>query len=92
MKAVIIYYLQKLILITFAPLYFHFGQAAWLIDLNVYLLEAVDVIALFFLFFLFTGIAVYTKNFILSFLLNKTFNFYSFKRFTLPLTQFFLAF
>lgn len=77
MESIISYYLHHFITILVAPLYFHFGQLAFLDEFVVIAFDAADVLAAYYLFFFALVAAVFLRNQIFSFLSNHVFRYYN---------------
>ena len=77
MESIISYYLNHLITIIFAPIYFHFGQVAFLDEFVIIAFDSADVLASYYLFFFALAAAVFLRNNIFSFLSNHVFRHYT---------------
>ena len=82
MESIISYYLYHLITIILAPIYFHFGQIAFLDEFVIIAFDAADVLAAYYLFFFTLVAAVFLRNQIFSFLSNHVFRYYNFQTLT----------
>jgi hypothetical protein len=78
-KASLSYHLNKLLTFLMAPIYYHFGQYSFVLDLLGIAQDLIDVLGTYFLNFLFIGTLVFYRNFFLQifnkfFYKNYTFN------------------
>jgi hypothetical protein len=85
MESIISYYLNHLITIILAPIYFHFNQVAFLDEFVIIAFDAADVLAAYYLFFFALVAAVFLRNKIFSFLSNHVFRYYNFQTLSLAL-------